>query len=237
MHHVGFWKGDHSDRMRNLITLCTRCHSHKNHKKHGKLFGWEPIIKPLKGAAFMNTVRWSLYNTVKDLGTDTHLTYGAATKRERLNRNLKKTHANDAYCMGQFHPKHRAPEVKYQKRRRNNRILEKFYDAVYIDVRDGTKKKAEELPCGRTRRGEPRNGPENAKRFRGRKTRAGNRSIRRYRYTLRPGDTVLYHGVRYQVKGCQHYGEYVILRGLAKAVKVTDVKPVCHCGAWEKVKV
>ena len=57
MHHLGFWKNDHSDRMKNLIMLCTKCHSPKNHKKSGALYGWEPKVKNLSGAAFMNAVR------------------------------------------------------------------------------------------------------------------------------------------------------------------------------------
>ncbi len=30
-HHIGFWKGDRSDRPGNLITLCTKCHTPANH--------------------------------------------------------------------------------------------------------------------------------------------------------------------------------------------------------------
>jgi hypothetical protein len=44
--------------------------------------------------------------------------------------------------MGEFHPKHRHQEEHFKKRRRNNRVLSKFYDAKYLDVRDHTIKKA-----------------------------------------------------------------------------------------------
>ncbi|MBR5951336.1 MAG: HNH endonuclease, partial [Actinomycetaceae bacterium] len=43
-HHVGFWKGDHTDRLSNLMTVCTKCHTAKNHKKGGKLFGLVPKL-------------------------------------------------------------------------------------------------------------------------------------------------------------------------------------------------
>ncbi len=33
VHHVGFWKGDQSDRPSNLVTLCIKCHIPKNHKE------------------------------------------------------------------------------------------------------------------------------------------------------------------------------------------------------------
>ena len=39
VHHIGYWKtpSDHTDRMGNLITVCTKCHTAANHKKGGKL--------------------------------------------------------------------------------------------------------------------------------------------------------------------------------------------------------
>jgi hypothetical protein len=64
---------------------------------------------------------------------------------------LAKTHANDAYAMGEFHPKHRHQEEHFKKRRRNNRVLSKFYDAKYLDVRDHTIKKGDQLGCNRTK--------------------------------------------------------------------------------------
>jgi len=114
VHHIGYWKtpSDHTDRMGNLITVCTKCHTAANHKKGGKLFGWKPKIKPLTGAAFMNTVRWKIVQAVKDLDSNltVHTTYGAYTKLSRREHSIAKTHANDAYCMGMFQPEHRAPE-------------------------------------------------------------------------------------------------------------------------------
>ena len=42
---------------------------------------------------------------------------------------IEKSHVNDAYVMGRFQPRHRATPVYKQKKRRNNRCLERFYDA------------------------------------------------------------------------------------------------------------
>ena len=40
IHHIGYWKKDRTDRPSNLITLCTKCHTPKNHKSKGFLYGW-----------------------------------------------------------------------------------------------------------------------------------------------------------------------------------------------------
>ena len=201
MHHLGFKTGDHSDRMSNLATVCTKCHTPKNHKPGGKLYVLDPKVKPLSGAAFMNTVKWYIYDTVKNEHPElcVHITYGTVTKRTRLRRHLEKTHANDAYCIGKLRPLHRAKPVFYKKRRRNNRILEKFYDAKYVDMRDKTIKKGAELSCGRTNRSVPRNNPQNERIHRGEKTSKGRRVIRKNHYTIQPGDTVLYGEVVYMV--------------------------------------
>ncbi len=57
VHHIGFWKGDHSDRLSNLATACEKCHTPKEHKPGGKLYGAAPKLKPFRGATFMTTER------------------------------------------------------------------------------------------------------------------------------------------------------------------------------------
>ena len=95
------------------------------------------------------------------------MTYGALTKLKRKNCNIKKSHSNDAYCMGEFHPKHRNDFRHYQKLRRNNRILSKFYDAKYIDIRDDSIKSGKQIGCNRTNRRELRNSDKNERIYRG----------------------------------------------------------------------
>ena len=143
IHHLGYLKGDRSNRMSNLATVCTDCHTSKNHKQGGKLYGLKPKLKTFKGATFMTTVRWDMYRKLEETcgnEVEFNVTYGAVTKEKRKELNIKKTHSNDAYCIGEYHPKHRADFEHLQKQRRNNRILRKFYDAKYIDVRDGSTK-------------------------------------------------------------------------------------------------
>lgn len=58
--------------------------------------------------------------------------------------------------MGEFHPNHRCAFEHYEKVRRNNRILEKFYDSQYIDIRTGEIATGKELFNGRINRNHKR---------------------------------------------------------------------------------
>ncbi|MDD5848173.1 MAG: RNA-guided endonuclease IscB [Firmicutes bacterium] len=235
VHHIGYWKtpSDHTDRMGNLITVCTKCHTAANHKKGGKLFGWKPKMMPLTGAAFMNTVRWKIVQAVKDLDSNltVHATYGADTKLSRRDHSITKTHANDAYCMGMFQPGHRAPEQLLKKKRRNNRVLSKFYDAKYIDSRDGVKKSGSDLSCGRTNRSEPRNGEQNLRIFHGKKVSKGRISVRRQRYPIQPGTQVMYKRHTYVAVGTHNNGTAVVLNS-GKSVSVSKLRILHHAGAF-----
>lgn len=235
-HHLGYRNGDHSSRSGNLITVCTGCHTAANHKPGGKLYDLKARTKPLKGAAFMNAVRKQMTDELKERHPDVswHETYGAATQEARRARSLAKSHANDAYAMGSFHPAHRTPFAHYKKLRRNGRVLERFYDAKYVDTRDGKQRNGSELSSGRTNRSESRLSERSLQMYRGQKTRKGRRSIRRSRYPLRPGDTVITETGRHRVKGIQHYGEYVSLDD-GTSVAVRKVRKVIHAGGYVRI--
>ena len=236
MHHFGYWKGDRSDRMGNLGSLCLRCHSHANHKKSGKLWGLKPEFKSLKTAAFMNTVKWYIYEQVKELGVTVHMTYGVSTKRVRIDRNIEKSHANDAYAIEDFYPKHRAHTENFIKRRRNNRILEKFYDAKYIDVRDNSIKKGAELSCRRKKRSMPRNNPDNLRIYRGEKISKGRRNIRKQRYQIQPGTICIANNTRLISNGCQHYGQYVTFKN-HKTTNINKIQIINQPSGWLRKEV
>ncbi len=78
IHHLGYLTGDRSSRMANLGSVCDGCHTSKNHKPGGRLYGLKPTLKSFKGAAFMTMVRYSmieqLENTTPDV--DIQITYG-----------------------------------------------------------------------------------------------------------------------------------------------------------------
>ena len=235
LHHMGYRLGDRSNRMSNLGTVCDNCHTAKNHKPGGKLYDLKPKTKSFKGASFMTSVKYSMIKRAKTVTPDVtvHITYGAMTKLKLKEQGFEKTHSNDAYAMGEFHPKRRAEFTHYKKVRRNNRILSKFYDAKYIDIRDGKKKSGSQLGCNRTDRSIPRNNPQNERIYRGEKVSKGRVSTRRKHYQLRPGDTVLFEGRKYTVKGMQNNGTYVSLEGRSP-VSIKKVRIYYHTGGWIK---
>ncbi len=224
VHHIGFWKGDRSDRPSNLITLCINCHTPKNHQKNGVLYGWHPKLKSFKPETFMSIVRWRLINAL-----DCDHTYGYLTKMKRKRLKLAKSHTNDAFVIANGTTQKRAIPTNFEQIRRNNRSLQKFYDAKYLDTRTGKKASGQELFCGRRTRNKTLN-KENLRKYRGHKTNKGRVNIRRQRYKFQPKDIVLFQGKKYLVKGIQNYGLYIKLDGLAKPVKTSLVTPIC----WRK---
>ncbi|MCD5402166.1 HNH endonuclease, partial [candidate division NPL-UPA2 bacterium] len=218
VHHLGFWQGDLSDRPGNVITLCTRCHSSRNHQPGNLLHGWEPKVKPFRAATFMSSIRWRLVN---ELNCD-H-TYGYETKTKRIDLELEKTHHNDAFVIAGGTFQTRSEPIFFKQRRRNNRSLQKFYDAKYIDIRTGEKASGKELFCGRTTRNKDKNG-HNQRIYRGEKIAKGRVSIRKQRYPYQPGDIVLFEGKKYTVKGAHNKGTRIILAETSKSVKVESVK-------------
>ena len=234
MHHLGYWKEDRTNRLSNLATVCTKCHTSKNHKPDGKLYGLRPITKNMSSAAFMNSVKYQIVEQIKKSypNLPVSVTFGALTKRTRHDRNIIKSHANDAYCMGEYHPKHRAHSKTYQKRRRNNRVFERFYDSKFVDIRDGSIKSGQQLSCNRTNRREPRNSSKNERIYRGLRKSKGRRSIRRRRYELRPGDIALFDNHQHRVIGVQNNGDYTKLEGLPKVIRTTLLTPYRHTGGW-----
>ena len=234
-HHIIYRSNGGTDRINNLMTVCDKCHTPKNHKPGGKLYGLKPLTGTYRDVTFMNIVRWYIKNDIQNRYPDITVehTYGSYTKASRRDLGqLPKTHANDAYAMGEFHPKHRCRETHYIKRRRNNRCLEKFYDAKYTDMRDGTVKKGSEIGCNRTKRNIPRNNPNNERMYRGHKVSKGRVSVRRQRYSIQPGDTVRYRGSIAHAKGVHCNGTRVML-DTGKSVKITDVAVIKRTGGWQ----
>ena len=234
-HHIRYRSQGGTDRINNLLTVCSRCHTPKNHKPGGKLYGLQPVTGTYKDATFMNTVRWFIIDEIRELYPDIEVknTYGAYTKASRRELGqLQKTHANDAYAMGEYHPKHRHPEEIYQKKRRNNRILSKFYDAKYVDIRDGIVKKAAELGCNRTKRSDSRNNANNLRIYRGKKKVFGKTAVRTRRYSIQPGDIVKYKNITTISKGVHSSGVRVMLN-TGKSVKLADVTIKKKIGGWQ----
>jgi len=224
VHHIGFWKQDRTDRPSNLITLCDKCHVSKEHQLKGMLWGWEPKLKGFKPETFMSTVRWRLINQHDAINT-----FGYITKSARITLGLAKSHHNDAFVITCGTNQERSETIVIQQRRHNNRSLETFKDAKYIDTRDGEIRGGKELSSGRRKRNKNLSS-ENLRQYRGENVRPGTRSIRRKRYPLRPGDIVLYKGQKRIVKGTHSEGKSAFLYANAKPenAQVKNLVPICH---------
>ena len=222
-------------RRTNLITICDKCHTPANHKPGGKLYGWKPKVASFKGATYMTTIRWKLYNEIKALfpDIDIHITYGAETKERRRAFDITKSHVNDAFVMGQFHPKYRSKPVCYKKKRRNNRCLEKFYDAKYIDSRNGKTRTGQELFNGRISRNHKKDS-ENLHQYRRQKISTGKRTIRKQHYAIQPHDIVIFNGEKFETSGCHNNGTRVILLPQKKSVAIKKLNIYRYAGGYFK---
>jgi hypothetical protein len=219
VHHIGYWKLDRTDRPGNLITLCIDCHTPKNHLEDGNLWRWQPKIQSFKEATFMSTVRRKLVNTF-----GCQYNYGYITKTKRKALSLEKTHYNDAFVIAGGGNQKRIEPIYFEQVRRNNRSLEKFYDAKYIDIRTGKPATGQKLFNGRRIRNKNYS-TENLRKFRGQRLSKGQRRIRAKRYFYQPKDMVVYEEQKYIVKGVQNRGSYVKLEGLPRPVRIELVRP------------
>jgi|LGOV01.1.fsa_nt_gb hypothetical protein len=227
LHHIQYRSESGSDAASNLITLCTKCHTSANHKNGKFLYDWmieKKKVRGLKDATFMSTIRWYLVNKLKETHNKISITYGYITKNHRIKNGIEKTHSNDAFAIVKGDNQVRSNPYNVEQVRRNNRSLEKFYDAKYIDIRTGEKVTASELSCGRRTRNKNHNG-ENLKLYRGEKVSKGQRRIRKGKYFYQPNDLVKYEDNIYTVRGTQNGGKYIALREIKKVPKVDLVSP------------
>lgn len=249
MHHMFYRKGRHGYKLDELVTACEKCHTPANHQKGGKLFGFgeDKEFADLSGAAFMNAVRWQIVNALhttysKEFVT---ITYGAMTKEKRIALQLEKSHNNDAYAMGEFHPSRRCAFEHYEKVRRNNRILEKFYDSRYIDIRTGKETAGKELFNGRISRNHKKDS-ENLHKYRGKRVYKGHRALMRKKINLNPGDvvslngeTLVVHGTHTDKKGAVNVEFKAPAKNGQKSASLKKLKIVKTANsmhsAWEKV--
>jgi len=213
---------------KNLITLCSKCHTSPNHKKGKFLYDWcldGKKVKGFKEATFMSMIRWSLVNKLKENHDNINVTYGYITKNHRIENDLNKTHYNDAFAIAKGINQIRSNKIfKVNQYKRNNRILEKFYDAKYMDIRISKKVSAGDLNNGRSTRNKNKN-TENLRKYRGLKIFKGRVTIRKQRHFYQPNDLVKYENQIYTVRGTQNKGAYIALRETEKVVKVDLLTP------------
>lgn len=94
-HHIIYRSNGGTDRVDNLITVCTDCHTYDNHKKGGILYKWQEKhkkVKQYKEPPFMNSLRKRVFTAYPNA----EITYGSKTTPRRKELGLEKTHYNDA---------------------------------------------------------------------------------------------------------------------------------------------
>lgn len=94
-HHIIYRSNGGTNRVDNLITICTDCHTPENHKKGGILYKWQEEhkkVKQYKEPPFMNTLRKRIFSKYPEAV----ITYGSETTPKRKEVGLDKTHYNDA---------------------------------------------------------------------------------------------------------------------------------------------
>lgn len=94
-HHIIYRSNGGTNRVDNLITICTDCHTSDNHKKGGILYKWQKEqkkVKQYKEHPFMNILRKRIFTRYPEA----IITYGSETTPKRKEIGLDKTHYNDA---------------------------------------------------------------------------------------------------------------------------------------------
>jgi hypothetical protein len=106
-----------TDRLANLALSCEKCNVAKGTQDIKDFLKKKPdLLKkilaqakaPLKDAAAVNTVRWSLYERLKATGLPVECGSGGLTKYNRTVRELPKEHYIDAANVGKSTPEHLA---------------------------------------------------------------------------------------------------------------------------------
>jgi hypothetical protein len=221
IHHIVYRSNGGTNSPSNLTTLCSHCHTPINHK--GFLKNWKPKIKSFKDATFMSIIRWKMIECLKSK-YNINFTYGYITKSNRIKLGLEKTHYNDAFCIAGGTNQKRIEPIMFEQIKRNNRSLETWKDAKYIDIRTKETVSASELNCGRRTRNKNKN-TENLRKYRGEKVKNGIRSIRKQHYFYQPNDLVMYKNKIYTVKGTQNNGKYIALKEIKKVPCINLITP------------
>ena len=174
-----------------------------------------------RGAYFMNILNVELPKHFNYIPT-----FGYITANKRKLYNIKKTHHDDAFVIaGGTDQTERLNYTVYRtKVSNNNRSLERFYDATYLDLRDSKKKKGAVLSSGRTGRSRKED-YNNQRIYRANKIRKGKRSIRTSHYFIQVHDLVKYNNHIFSSRGMQNHGLYVRLLAQPKD-KVVSIKKI-----------
>ena len=228
VHHLVQRKDGGSNQPDNLILLSDVHHNQANHVNGtlAKLRNNRQKMIDYRGAYFMNILAARLSDYFDNYQT----TQGYITANLRHLYQIEKSHRNDAFVIAGGTDQDTRTNNIYLRTKvfNNNRVLQKFYDAKYIDRRDGKKKSGKELSSGRTRRSKeiPY---DNQRIFRQKKVTKGRISIRRNHYRIRPHDILLNTKTdRIEIaKGVMSRGKTVLLQN-KKTISTSKVICLYH---------
>ena len=122
VHHIVFKSQGGSDRMDNLVTLCSECHE----KIHKGNLQFNKKVKTYKHATQMNIIRKRVVEELKKEYKNVYETYGYLTKYIREKLGIIKSHCNDAFIISHnFEAQPLDIEYTGKKVRRHNRQIHK----------------------------------------------------------------------------------------------------------------
>ena len=147
-HHIIYRSNGGTDRVNNLITVCTDCHTSTNHKKGGILYKWQEEhkkVKQYKEPPFMNILRKRIFIKYPDA----IITYGSETTPKRKDIGLEKTHYNDAIIIS---------GIETIKKNTNEWLLIKQFRKKKRSLHEATARKGRKEP-NRTQKRNSKNTP------------------------------------------------------------------------------
>lgn len=244
VHHLNYRSQGGTNSPDNTVLLSRKNHNTANHN-NGVLATltrhYQSSLTNTKGAFLMNVMRLQLPQLLSN--KPVQLTFGYKTAQQRQLYRFKKdrqdiiNHAVDAMLIanGNNRTISMTNAIYREKHHRNNRCLEKFYDAKYYSNINGKVYSGKELSSGRTNRKQDRT--YNDKRFeRGSKKIKGRRSIRRCHYPFQPHDKILYQGKVVECKTTMNRGRSVqfwLSNGKTKNSIPANLKLLYHANSWQ----
>ncbi|MEE5988742.1 RNA-guided endonuclease IscB [Ligilactobacillus equi] len=237
IHHLIQKKDGGTNQYSNLVLISDKNHNQANHINGtlAELVTNRGEITNFEGENFINY----LINRLDDYFSNYEMMKGYTTAKLREQYGIEKSHLNDAFVIaGGTNLCDRTNNVYLRSKvPNNNRCLQKFYDAKYIDSRDGQKKSGKELSSGRTRRSREID-YDNLRIFRQRKVTKGRFTVRKSHYQLRPHDIVrnMKTNKIEVVKGVNSGGINVVFQ-TGKSVRIYNCRCLYHVNGLVEEKL
>lgn len=212
-HHIIFRSHGGSDRVSNLIAVCTDCHTSENHKKGKVLYDWmlkKKKAPSYKEAPFMNALRFRVFKKYPKA----HITYGNITTPDRKSLGLEKTHYNDAIAI---------TGVKNIKSNTDNVFQIKQFRKKKRSLHEATARKGRKEPNITQKR--------NAKNT---KCQGGFYLNDKVRAFGKVGFVSGFTTGGFYIKGID--GEYITMPGKSyKQVSASSMEHICHNNNWQMI--